>query len=91
MNKQADLTKFNAVDAAHAAGLIRFLDARKEIEDENHIKRLIVDLLELRDGHQVLDLGSGTGDDARQVVTFDSTRPSAPGGSRDRVVSARTR
>ena len=49
---------------------IEFLDARKTFEGEREVKQLIIDSLDLRPGLRVLDIGSGTGDDAREIAGF---------------------
>ena len=47
---------------------IEFLDARTEITDEVWVKHIISDLLAAGPGMSVLDVGSGTGDDTRQIA-----------------------
>jgi ubiquinone/menaquinone biosynthesis C-methylase UbiE len=47
---------------------IEFLDARKTIEGEREVKELILDMLGLKRGAQVIDVGCGTGDDAREIA-----------------------
>jgi ubiquinone/menaquinone biosynthesis C-methylase UbiE len=54
---------------------IDFLDARKAIDDESRVKRVITGLLQVRDGLDILDVGSGTGEDARELAAAV-----APGG-----------
>jgi ubiquinone/menaquinone biosynthesis C-methylase UbiE len=50
--------------------LIDFLDARRTIEGEREVKELILSLLELRAGSHVLEIGCGTGDDAREIAAL---------------------
>ena len=47
---------------------IEFLDARKTVEGERKVKDLIIELLGLKPGAHVLDVGCGTGDDAREMA-----------------------
>lgn len=47
---------------------IDFLDAREELDDELRVKQVIAGLLELEDGLEVLDAGSGTGVDAARIA-----------------------
>jgi ubiquinone/menaquinone biosynthesis C-methylase UbiE len=54
---------------------IEFLDARTSIDDERRVKQVIIGLLQAQDGVSVLDVGSGTGDDARELAALV-----APGG-----------
>jgi ubiquinone/menaquinone biosynthesis C-methylase UbiE len=63
-----DPTAFDAVDASDPEYFIRFLDARGAIDSELAIKRLIAELLEVKPGHAVLDVGAGTGVDAAELA-----------------------
>jgi ubiquinone/menaquinone biosynthesis C-methylase UbiE len=65
-----DITQgFKQVDQAHDPRFfIEFLDARKTIEGEREVKELILEMLNLKPGARVLDVGSGTGDDAREIA-----------------------
>ena len=47
---------------------VDFLDERTTISGERLAKRVIMDLLDLRDGLSVLDVGSGTGADAIELA-----------------------
>jgi ubiquinone/menaquinone biosynthesis C-methylase UbiE len=47
---------------------IDFVDSRRMIEGEREIKKLILRQLDLRPGAHVLDIGCGTGDDAREIA-----------------------
>lgn len=64
----ADAAHFAAVDAHDAEYLVRFLDARSTVSDEQRKKALIEDALELQRGMTVLDIGSGTGVDTCRVA-----------------------
>jgi ubiquinone/menaquinone biosynthesis C-methylase UbiE len=68
--REGDITQgFTQVDqAVDPRFFIEFLDARKTIEGEREVKQLIIDSLDLRAGLRVLDIGSGTGDDAREIA-----------------------
>jgi ubiquinone/menaquinone biosynthesis C-methylase UbiE len=60
--------EFNKVDqTSDPRFFVEFLDARKTIGGEREIKQLVLDLLNLRLGAQVLDVGCGAGDDAREI------------------------
>jgi len=64
-----DLTRFSAVDKSHDPRFfIEFLELRKTVEGEREVKDLIIELLGLRPGVQVLDVGCGLGDDAREIA-----------------------
>ena len=70
-NKQEDITGgFTKVDQTKDPRFfIEFLDARKTLEGEREVKDLIIQLLALKPGMEVLDVGCGTGDDAREMAT----------------------
>ncbi len=53
---------------------IEFVDSRRTIEGEREIKELILSRLELRPGAHVLDVGCGTGDDAREIGSMPARR-----------------
>jgi ubiquinone/menaquinone biosynthesis C-methylase UbiE len=62
-------TQFTKVDqTSDPRFFIEFLDARKTVEGEREVKELILDLLGLKTGARVLDVGCGTGDDAREIA-----------------------
>jgi ubiquinone/menaquinone biosynthesis C-methylase UbiE len=69
--KGNDVTQFANVDrAADPRYFIEFLDARKSFEGERAVKELIIEMLDLKPGAHVLDVGSGTGDDAREIASI---------------------
>lgn len=72
---------------------IKFLDSRTAIDDEVRVKQLIMDLLEPGDGISVLDVGTGTGDDARQIANLVAPHGKVVGLDRspDMVTEARQR
>ncbi len=47
---------------------IEFLDSRRTIGGGREIKKLVLELLSLRAGAHVLDIGCGAGDDAREIA-----------------------
>lgn len=69
-NKQEDVAGgFTKVDQTKDPRFfIEFLDARKTMEGEREVKDLITQLLALKPGMDVLDVGCGTGDDAREMA-----------------------
>jgi ubiquinone/menaquinone biosynthesis C-methylase UbiE len=54
--------------AADPRFFIEFLDARRTIEGEREVNQLILEMLDLKPGAQVLDVGCGTGDDVREIA-----------------------
>jgi ubiquinone/menaquinone biosynthesis C-methylase UbiE len=54
---------------------IDFLDARTSIDDERRVKQVVVGLLQAQDGLEVLDVGTGTGDDARELAALVAAWP----------------
>jgi ubiquinone/menaquinone biosynthesis C-methylase UbiE len=74
MMAQADPSGFDTI-AGQPDYYIEFLDARTAIDDERRVKRVIIELMQARDGLAVLDVGTGTGDDARELAALV-----APGG-----------
>ena len=72
MPPKGDPTEFIKVTDQRSEILHRV--PRKTIESEREIKQLVLDLLDLRLGAHVLDVGCGTGDDARESPGW-SARP----------------
>jgi ubiquinone/menaquinone biosynthesis C-methylase UbiE len=67
---------FTEVDqTADPRFFIDFLDARKTIDGEREVKQAIREMLDIQSGATVLDVGCGTGDDAREMAARV-----APGG-----------
>jgi len=63
-----DIAGFRQVDQADPEFLLRFLDAARRIESVQALKRVLLELLEVRAGHHLLDVGCGTGDDAIELA-----------------------
>src|SRR4051812_8849468 len=60
---------FTNVDAVQDPNyFVEFLDARTSIEGERAVKELVLSMLALENGHSVLDVGCGTGDDTREIA-----------------------
>jgi ubiquinone/menaquinone biosynthesis C-methylase UbiE len=72
---------------------IEFLDARAAIDDETRVKQVITGLLQARDGVEVLDVGTGTGDDARALAALVAPHGKVVGVDRspDMIAEARHR
>ena len=71
MSAKSDGTQFANVEGTENPGaLITFLDARASIEGEREIKELELAMLKLNPGNRVLDVGCGTGDDARKIAAL---------------------
>lgn len=69
MSQSQDPSCFVAVDeTSDPRFFIEFLDARKTIEGEREVKEQILRMLALHEGDSVLDVGCGTGDDAREIA-----------------------
>jgi ubiquinone/menaquinone biosynthesis C-methylase UbiE len=67
----SDATRFSNVEATHdPAALVAFLDARTGIEGERQVKEIELAMLRLEPGLAVLDVGCGTGDDAREIAAL---------------------
>src|SRR5207302_3127928 len=75
MSAKSDGTQFANVEGTENPGaLITFLDARASIEGEREIKELELAMLKLNPGNRVLDVGGGTGDDAREIAALVGPR-----------------
>src|SRR5579872_3790177 len=62
-------SEFAAVDAARDPGmLVRYLDMMNTAGDLQQLKRRTYALLDLQPGARVLDVGCGTGEDARAMA-----------------------
>jgi len=71
MSAKSDGTQFANVEGTENPGaLVTFLDARASIEGEREIKELELAMLEVNPGNRILDVGCGTGDDAREIAAL---------------------
>jgi ubiquinone/menaquinone biosynthesis C-methylase UbiE len=69
MADSEDATKFTRVDETRDTSFfVKFLDARTGIEGERQVKELAIVMLAVDPGACVLDVGCGTGDDAREIA-----------------------
>lgn len=69
MTLQSDIARFTAVDhAPDPAFFVEFMDAANSLADVRALKPRLLELLSLSEGAHVLDLGCGTGDDARELA-----------------------
>ena len=75
--RREDLMNFNRIDETENPGeFIAFLDTVSRNEDIMAMKRRTYELLTAKAGQRILEVGCGTGDDARQIAQMIS-----PGGS----------
>jgi len=75
--RREDLMNFNRIDETENPGeFIAFLDAVSRNEGIVAMKRRTYELLDAGAGQRILEVGCGTGDDARQIAELIS-----PGGS----------
>jgi ubiquinone/menaquinone biosynthesis C-methylase UbiE len=66
-----DVTRFTDVDLTpDARFFVEFMDAANALPDNRRLKRLVADRLHLSPGARVLDVGWGTGDDARGLASL---------------------
>jgi ubiquinone/menaquinone biosynthesis C-methylase UbiE len=87
-----DVTQFANVDrAADPRYFIEFLDARKSFEGERAVKELIIEMLDLKPGADVLDVGSGVGDDAREIASIVGPRGRVTGVDLNETLVAESR
>ena len=69
MSVLSDATRFANVEATHdPASLVAFLDARTAIEGERQVKDIELAMLRVEPELAILDVGCGTGDDAREIA-----------------------
>jgi SAM-dependent methyltransferase len=91
---KGDVTRFTTVDRqADPRFFIEFLDAGNAHEEIQRMKRIMIDQLDLHDGHSLLDVGSGTGDDVRDLARLVAPRGRVVGVdfSGAMIAEARTR
>ena len=64
-----DMTRFDRVDhSKDPRALVRLLDSGSTLEGIRACKQIMLNLLDVRIGHSVLDVGCGVGDDARDIA-----------------------
>jgi ubiquinone/menaquinone biosynthesis C-methylase UbiE len=69
VSEKSVATEFGAVDrAARPDALVRYLDTVTGVEAVQGYKLRSYDLLRIKPGHRVLDVGCGTGDDVRVIA-----------------------
>jgi ubiquinone/menaquinone biosynthesis C-methylase UbiE len=62
-------TRWGAVDqAAEPCAFIRYLDTVSALETIQRIRQMTYDLLQIREGHRLLDVGCGLGDDVQALA-----------------------
>ena len=75
--RREDLMKFNRIDETENPGeFIAFLDTASRNDGIMAMKRRTYELIDASAGQRILEVGCGTGDDARQIAEMIS-----PGGS----------
>jgi ubiquinone/menaquinone biosynthesis C-methylase UbiE len=69
MVSDGDVNRFNRVDAeADPDYFVKFLDARRTIREDILIKQQMIEWMQPLASCRVLDVGCGTGDDARAIA-----------------------
>jgi SAM-dependent methyltransferase len=87
-----DLREFQDVDrAADPGALVSYLDSASALEVARAYKRQSFARLGLRDGHSVLDVGCGTGDDLRALAELVGPTGRVVGVERSAEMLARAR
>jgi SAM-dependent methyltransferase len=89
-----DYTQWGAVDrATDPREFVRYLDTVSGLESIQRIKQRTYDLLDIREGHQLLDVGCGTGDDVQALARRVGCMGRVVGvdGSESMVAEARRR
>ena len=87
-------TQWGAVDrAADPHAFVRYLDSVSSLETIRRIKERTYDLLQVRPGHHLLDVGCGTGDDVQALArrVGGTGRVVGVDGSEIMLAEARTR
>ncbi|MCA8003503.1 methyltransferase domain-containing protein [Burkholderia metallica] len=85
--------RFDDVDQFDSGSCIAYLDYARRMQEVRGIKKRSIELLQIKSGHQVLEVGCGTGDDAYELarLTGSSGRVAAIDSSRAMIEEARYR
>jgi ubiquinone/menaquinone biosynthesis C-methylase UbiE len=87
--RTGDSTQFSAIDSQSKPDFfITFADAANSLDDIQAIKQLMLSLLDLGGGKRVLDVGCGTGDDARKLAELVGGRGQVVGLDHSAVMIA---
>ncbi len=89
---QTSLSEFGSIDQTADTGhFVRFLDAACAETSFQQYKQLLIRLLAVKEGHRLLDVGCGTGDDARQIARFVGERGRVVGVDNSQAMVAEAR
>ena len=92
MTQPATVERFTRVDAtADPKFFVRFVDAANEMASVQGCKRRIEAMLQPRVGQRIVDLGCGTGDDARALARLVAPRGQVIGVDNSEVMLAEAR